>query len=142
QWIGGRLMFRNPKLQLMAVLALGALLGYAVASGQWGLNPWANATAQTVAAVTAAQTAALAPAQTEQVIVFEVLIPGNALLEIDGDKTKETGELRSFSTPPLKVGGRYNYTLKATAGDKVVTRQIHLSHGATNSVDLRPDFQA
>jgi arylsulfatase len=135
-------MLRNPKLQLVAVLAIGALLGYACASGQWGLNQQANATAQTVAALTAAQTAALAPAQTQEVIVFEVLIPPNALLEIDGEKTKETGESRTFSTPPLKVGERYNYTLKATAGDKVVTRQIHLAHGAANTIDLRPDFRA
>src|SRR5262249_35613291 len=126
-------MFRNPRLQLVVVLAIGALLGYVCATGQLGLSQQANATAQTVPAVTATQTAALVPAQTQEVIVFEVLLPANALLEIDGDKTKETGETRSFQTPPLKVGGRYNYTLKATLGDKAVTRQIHLEHGAANS---------
>jgi uncharacterized protein (TIGR03000 family) len=126
-------MLRNPRLQLVAALAVGALLGYACASGTWGLNPQANATAQA---------AALAPAQTEEVIVFEVLLPPNALLEVDGDKTTETGESRAFKTPPLKVGDRYNYTLKATVGDKAVTRQIHLAHGAANSIDLRPDFRA
>jgi arylsulfatase len=135
-------MFRNPRLQLVAVLAIGALLGYACASGQLGLNPQANATAQTVSAMAATQAAALAPARADEAIVFEVLLPANALLEIDGDKTKETGESRTFSTPPLKVGERYNYTLKATAGEKVVTRQIHLAHGAANSIDLRPDFRA
>src|SRR5262249_5770881 len=78
----------------------------------------------------------------EQVIVFEVLLPDNAVLEIDGNKTNETGGDRTYQTPPVKVGGRYNYTLKATVGEKVVTHQIHLKHGAANTIDLRPDFLA
>jgi uncharacterized protein (TIGR03000 family) len=91
----------------------------------------------------AGQAAALATAQGEAVeaIAFEVMVPADAILEIDGDRTKETGEVRTFQTPPLKVGGRYNYNLKATARGKTVTRQLHLTHGGANTIDLRPDFQ-
>jgi arylsulfatase len=132
-------MFRTPRLQLAAVLAIGALLGYVLAAGQSGLNQQANASAQTVRVATAAHV----HAQVEkQAIVFEVLLPANALLEIEGEKTKQTGAARSFQTPPLKLGGRYTYSLKATVGDKTVTRQLHLRHGAANRFDLRADFQA
>src|SRR5262249_19479028 len=86
---------------------------------------------------------AAAPGQAEeQAIVFQVMLPADASLEFDGTKTTETGELRTFQTPPLAVGERYNYTLKATSGGKTVTRQVHLRSGADNSIDLRPDFLA
>jgi arylsulfatase A-like enzyme len=61
---------------------------------------------------------------------------------IDNDKTTSTGEVRTFNTPPLPTGGRYTYTLKATSGGKEVTRQIHLTQGGANTIDLRPDFAA
>jgi arylsulfatase len=41
----------------------------------------------------------------------------------------------------LAVGGRYTYTLKATANGKEVTRTINLAHGVDNSFDLRADFR-
>src|SRR5262249_23022830 len=95
--------------------------------------------AQVVAPV-ATQIAPLALAQAggETAIVFEVMLPANAILEIDGDKTAETGEARTFQTPPLKVGGHYNYSLKATTRGKTVTRQIHLTHGAANMIESGP----
>jgi uncharacterized protein (TIGR03000 family) len=130
-------MFRNPKWLACLCLAGGALLGYAAASGKLSLAHDAQA-APTAAAVSNA----LTQAAEEQVIVFEVLLPDNASLEIDGVKTMETGADRTYQTPPLKVGGRYTYTLKATVGDKAVTRQINLAHGAGNTIDLRPDFLA
>jgi arylsulfatase len=127
-------MLRNTRFLAAACLAAGVLLGYAAASGKLSFIAKAEATPP------AGEPAALAP-QAEEVIVFEVLLPSDALLEVDSVKTSETGEKRLFHTPPLKVGGRYNYTLKATAGKKEVTRQIHIAHGAANSFDLRPDFQ-
>lgn len=132
-------MFKNPKLQTLLVVLASALLGFVAA--KVALAP---ASAQTLPAVTATQAALLAPAQdaTEEVILFEVSVPADAQLSIDGRKTDSAGENRTFQTPPLKVGGRYNYTLVATAGGKEVKRQIHLSHGAGNALDLRPDFQA
>jgi arylsulfatase len=128
-------MFRNTSIQMAGVLAVGALLGYLAASGT--LNPISQGSPASPKAA-----AATAEGDEEQAIVFEVLIPDNAILEIDGNKTNETGGDRTYQTPPVKVGGRYNYTLKATVGDKVVTRQIHLKHGAANTIDLRPDFLA
>src|SRR5271165_2637823 len=68
----------------------------------------------------------------KEIISFEVRVPAGALLEIDGNKTTSTGELRTFQTPPLKVGGRYGYVLKATANGKEVTRTIELARGADN----------
>src|SRR5262245_25032055 len=132
-------MFKNPRFQTVLVLTAGAVLGFVAAKA--ALTP---AEAQTPPAVAANQLATLVPAQDakEEAILFEVSLPANAQLTIDDKKTEETGETRVFQTPPLKVGGRYNYTLKATAGGKTVTRQLHLSHGAANSIDLRPDFQA
>jgi arylsulfatase len=78
----------------------------------------------------------------EEVISFVVRLPADAVLEIDGYKTKSTGEERRFVTPPLRVGGPYHYTLKATGPGKEVTRQIELRHGGENSIDLRPAFGA
>jgi uncharacterized protein (TIGR03000 family) len=132
------MMLKNPKLQTL-------LVRRPARPEARGLpRRLAPAEAQTLPAVTATQLATLVPGQEarEEVILFEVSVPANAQLMIDDKKTESTGESRIFQTPPLKVGGRYNYTLKATAGGKVVTRQIHLTHGAANSIDLRPDFQA
>jgi uncharacterized protein (TIGR03000 family) len=133
-----QLMLRNTKFLAVVSLVAGALLGYAVASGKLNFFPKAEA------APPVAEAAALVAgeADADEVIVFEILLPSTAVLMIDDTKTTETGESRTYQTPPLKVGGRYNYTLKATAGGKTVTRQVHLKHGAANTIDLRPDFQA
>src|SRR6266851_8989518 len=129
-------MFRNVKVQMLALLAAGALLGYAAASGKLSFFQKVEAAPPVIEA------AALAPGQAaakEEAIAFFVFLPGDAILEIDGDKTTSTGEYRTFRTPPLAVGGRYTYTLKATAKGKEVTRQIHISHGKDNTFDLRGD---
>src|SRR5262249_11537403 len=68
-------------------------------------------------------------------------LPADAILEIDGHRTTETGDTRTFQTPPLALGGRYTYNLKATANGKEVTRQISIAHGVDNSFDLRADFR-
>jgi uncharacterized protein (TIGR02246 family) len=83
-----------------------------------------------------------APGGAEEVISFKVRLPADAVLEIDGKKTTSTGEMRTFDTPPLRVGGHYIYTLKATANGKQVTRKIDLTHGANNTVDLRAELGA
>jgi uncharacterized protein (TIGR02246 family) len=78
----------------------------------------------------------------KEVISFKVRLPADAVLEIDGNKTTSTGETRTFDTPPLRVGGQYVYTLKATANGKQVTRKIDLAHGADNTFDLRAELGA
>jgi uncharacterized protein (TIGR02246 family) len=108
----------------LVVLAAGALLGAVAVSG--GLSRPAQA----------------APQDREEIITFEVRLPAGAILEIDGNKTTSTGELRRFETPPLRVGKNHTYTLKAMANGKEVTRKIELAHGKENRFDLRPDFRA
>jgi arylsulfatase len=83
-----------------------------------------------------------APQDQEAVIPFEVLVPAAAALEIGGFKTNETGIVRHFQSPPLRVGGEYTYTVKATYQGKEVTRDLRIRHGAANSLDLRPEFQS
>src|SRR5262249_15217790 len=162
-------MLQSTKVQMIVMLAIGGLLGYVVASGKLGALGQANGeqSRQSVAdkesgsvqecaacspeGLTKGQLVAMAdsklrtlgaPARgtADEVIVFEIVLPSATQLEIDGNKTEETGERRTFQTPALKEGVRYNYTLKATLGDKTVTRQMHIAHGAANTIDLRPDF--
>jgi arylsulfatase len=133
---------------MAAMLAAGGLLGYLVASGGLSFrNPTSPGTAQAAAANSRETVSSVAKVfrqgeGAEEAIVFEVLLPGDALLEIDGAKTEATGEKRQFQTPSLATGGDYVYTLKATSGDKAVTRKIHLRHGGTRSFDLRGEFNS
>jgi uncharacterized protein (TIGR03000 family) len=83
-----------------------------------------------------------ATAQESKPIVFEVLLPATATLEIDGYKTTSTGESRSFETPAVVVGKSYSYVLKATDGKKKVTKTIILKTTGNDRLvfDLRKDF--
>ena len=66
-------MLRNPRVQMAAVLAAGALLGYLAASGSLrSLSP----------ARAAAAALAGAQADAEEAIVFEVIVPAKADLEM------------------------------------------------------------
>jgi uncharacterized protein (TIGR03000 family) len=76
----------------------------------------------------------------ETTIVFEVLLPATATLEIDGYKTKSTGESRLYETPAVAVGKTYSYKLKATDGKKHVAKAIILKTEGRLVVDLRQDF--
>jgi uncharacterized protein (TIGR03000 family) len=97
----------------------------------WGLVPL---TALALAAVVHAQPA-------EEPISIRLLLPADAQVEIDGTKTSSTGESRLYTSPPVKVGREYHYTLKVLAGGKTVTRPIAVRPGSENTFDLRPDFQ-
>src|SRR5262249_44768747 len=150
-------MFKNSRVQMIAMLVIGSLLGFVAASGKLDAFRKANAApppssvaerengaelvqvrlqkneaaaatccsegatkgqlvamadpnplpdASQVTAPLATQVAPLALAQAgeQRAIVFEVMLPADAILEIDGDRTSETGEARTFQTPPLKVG--------------------------------------
>jgi uncharacterized protein (TIGR02246 family) len=115
-------------VQTSLVLIAGALLGYVAASGGFLIR--------------------LAPAQASgradeemATITFTVRLPADAILLIDDFHTKETGDVRTFQTPPLAKRGHYTYTLKAKSQGKEVLREIHLAHGVDNSFDLRAQFQ-
>ena len=69
-----------------------------------------------------------------------VIVPADAEVFLDGDPTTETGTDRRFVTPPLTVGGRDSYTIRArwTQGGKAVdqSRNVPITGGA----DVRVDF--
>src|SRR5262249_30352549 len=115
------------RIQTCLVMAAGTLLGYLVATGNFPLGRQANAAPQA--------------GERKEAIIFTVRLPADATLTIDGDRTKETGQVRTFQTPPLPVGKHYVYTLKATFQGKEVTREIHVAHGVDNSFDLRAQFR-
>jgi uncharacterized protein (TIGR03000 family) len=74
-----------------------------------------------------------------------VRIRGDALLEVDGAPTRQTGETRRFVSPPLEPGRSYTYTLTArwepNNYTKITrTRRAPVRAGETTEVDLRaPD---
>jgi uncharacterized protein (TIGR02246 family) len=97
-----------------------------------------------LAGAVAALACTLAAAQEadKQPLSIELLVPADARVEFDGNKTTETGGRRTFHTPPLSVGKEYHYALTVTSQGKVVKRDITVSHQGRNSFDLRPDFGA
>jgi uncharacterized protein (TIGR03000 family) len=74
-------------------------------------------------------------------------VPANAVVEIEGVKTKQTGEVRRFESPPLTPGKNYTYTIKVTYKDadgKDVSKEevVKVQPGGTSEVDLRPAVAA
>ena len=86
---------------------------------------------------------AQAPAKEGQSATLIVRIYSDATLTVDGTATKQTGELRRFSTPPLEPGKSYHYTFVAEwmPGNNyetyTVTRKVKVEAGKTIEVDLR-----
>src|SRR5262245_37171849 len=117
---------KRTRMQVLTVLAVGALLGYLAASGKIPIGPDAIA-----APVGGAQ----ASREDGEAIVITIRLPADAVLEIDDYRTNSTGEVRTFQTPPLPADGHYTYTLKAMSQGKEVTRTVRVGHGADNSFD-------
>ncbi len=74
---------------------------------------------------------------------LKVLVPLNAVVEIDGVKTRQTGENRVFASPPLTPGKKYSYVVKATwtddAGKEASKEEtVTVRAGEESLVDLRP----
>jgi uncharacterized protein (TIGR03000 family) len=90
------------------------------------------------AAPTAADSRAT-PTQ-EATASLTVIVPADAEVFLDGDPTTETGTERRFVTPPLTVGGRYSYTVRARwqeGGNTVEqSRKVQITGGAKASVDF------
>jgi uncharacterized protein (TIGR03000 family) len=73
---------------------------------------------------------------------LEIRVHPDAVVEIDGEKMTQDGEVRRFTTPPLTPGTKYSYTLKATwttAGGarRAVTRKVSVQAGWETRADLR-----
>lgn len=83
-------------------------------------------------------------AKKEVVVKIKVYVPQeNAQLWIDNKKTKQTGEVRTFDTPPLEVkDNAYSYTFKTfwepNNYTKITrTRKVPVTFGKEIVVDLR-----
>src|SRR5258708_23631186 len=50
----------------------------------------------------------------EEVIFFEVFVPADAVVELEGSRMDGVGELRLYQSPPLLIAGNYTYSIKAT----------------------------
>ncbi len=72
----------------------------------------------------------------------EVRLPADAELKLNGVKTRATGEVRRFESPPLEAGSTYAYTLQATWRGRRVTREVTLQPGRPVVVDLRQELEA
>jgi uncharacterized protein (TIGR03000 family) len=117
-------MMKRTAIWSVVALVAGGLLGYGTATGRlsWGA-------------------AAHAAPQTQQAVIpFEVLVPADAALDIAGTRTRQTGIVRHFQTPPVEVGRPYTYTVKATWQGKEVTKDLDLKFGGNNVLDLRGEF--
>ena len=62
------------------------------------------------------QASATKPADTGDLcpVTFEVLLPAEAVLELNGGLTRATGPVRRFQSPPVAPGEAYVYSLRAT----------------------------
>jgi uncharacterized protein (TIGR03000 family) len=70
-------------------------------------------------------------------IVFEIRVPAEASVEIEGVKTRASGETRQFKTPDVPQGRRYSYTIKVTYDGVTSSHQLVLTHAGPNVLDLR-----
>ncbi len=85
--------------------------------------------------------AALAGEAGKKPAVFEILVPADAELEVEGYRTQTTGEKRRFESPPVEPGSTYAYSIKATWHGHTVERTVRLRTGSVTTVDLREDLQ-
>lgn len=101
--------------------------------------------------VAPAQTATVAPTSPGTGLVvagnqahIRVVLPANAELWFDGQKTAATGIVRDFSTPPITPGQDYSYQVRARwtdDGHQVErTRNIDFRAGQEVVVDLTSGF--
>jgi uncharacterized protein (TIGR03000 family) len=74
---------------------------------------------------------------------IRVYVPANAQIVFDGYKTEQTGSVRRFQSPPLPLGQKFKYDMKATwkaNGKEVVQeKKLYVQAGQETTVDLRPD---
>jgi basic amino acid/polyamine antiporter, APA family len=116
----GAAMKRRPVLPTIAVLGLGMffLTSNHVTGGQ--------------------EAVVVKPDEPAQLRVY---VPADAQITVDGHKTKSTGHVRRFTSPPLSAGKIFIYTLKANwmeNGHEVrKERQARMQAGRETVVDFR-----
>jgi len=87
------------------------------------------------------------PAAGEKRAILKVLVPDaptTTELEVSGLKTKQTGSVRTFHTPPLPTGKKYSYVVKATIEPnnytKIIrTRKVVFEAGQSVTLDMRKE---
>jgi hypothetical protein len=77
---------------------------------------------------------------TTKAILFELRVPAEAVVIIEGEKTQSIGEVRQYQTLPVLTGKKYGYTIKVSFKGKDVTKDIVLKHDDPNKTDLRAEF--
>jgi len=70
-----------------------------------------------------------------------VRVPSNAQIWFDDQPTLQTGERRTFNSPPLESGQKYHYTVRAKWEDdkgkmQEQTKRVDVSAGKTADVDF------
>jgi uncharacterized protein (TIGR03000 family) len=70
---------------------------------------------------------------------LKLTVPDDALVEIEGAKTTQTGPVRRYASPPLPVGQDYTYTVRVTwvqAGRiHVLSRDLRVRAGQETALD-------
>jgi uncharacterized protein (TIGR03000 family) len=70
-----------------------------------------------------------------------VKVPGGAVLSVDGQPTRQTGAVRTFSSPPLTPGKDFSYTFTAVIEPNnyttiTRTRKVTVRAGRTTEADM------
>src|SRR5262249_19052718 len=109
-------------------------------------GPWKRATATVLGLVVLAWTLPLAGQdkgkdQEKKPAILILRVPADAKLEMDGVRSRQTGEVREFLSPPL-APGTYTYTIKVIlnsgGAESTRMRQVKVEAGKEVEVDLRP----
>jgi len=85
------------------------------------------------------------PATEEWVASIQVQVPANAEIWFDNSKTTQTGEMRTYVSPPLENGKTLAYVVHARwtdASGKVVdqTKRVEVQAGQFSSTDFMPQL--
>jgi uncharacterized protein (TIGR03000 family) len=75
-------------------------------------------------------------------IDFQLVLPADAQVTVEGFRTNSSGENRLFRTPPVAAGARYTYQVAVTWQGQTLRRAVVLSHDRANLFDWRADLAA
>jgi uncharacterized protein (TIGR03000 family) len=82
-------------------------------------------------------------ARSEEPALLTVYVPPDAQITVDGYKTKSLGEVRRFTSPPLRRDKGFTYTVKATwkdGGQPIIReREAMVRAGRETVLDLRKE---
>lgn len=132
-------MLKNTKMQMLLVLAAGALLGYGALASKFSASRTATESGDVQTDGPSTDSLPTAQEDEEEAIEFELIVPESAVVLLDGKEMKTRGSVRNFKTPALPTGKTYSYLVTVREQSKETQHKIILSHGKANSFDLRPE---